>query len=119
MKRNIFISLFLLLLSIILMACSAENKNITVQEPDEKKQRVIIGVTVLDLANPYYVQIVNGIKEEAEKSGTEIIINDPKSDAAKQLEAVEGFIDTRVDAIIIAALDPKATRCLKKPWKQE
>ena len=72
----------------------------------EKKLK--IGVSVLDLANPYFVQIVNGIKAGAEGKNIEIIVDDPKSDVSKQVTGIENFISAKVDGIIVAALDPKA-----------
>lgn len=69
---------------------------------------VLIGVSVLDLANPYYVQLVNGIKKEAQLRNAGLIIDDPKSDVNRQIQAVEKFIDLKLDAIIIAALDQNA-----------
>ena len=75
---------------------------------DLKNKRVLIGVTVLDLANPYYVQLVKGIQKEAAAKNIKLIVNDPKSDVNRQIAAVKKFIDIGADAIIIAALDQDA-----------
>ncbi|XID93008.1 sugar ABC transporter substrate-binding protein [Paenibacillaceae bacterium WGS1546] len=71
-------------------------------------QKLKIGVSVLDLANPYFVQIVNGVKAGAEGKNIEIIVDDPKSDVSRQVTGIENFISAKVDGIIVAALDPKA-----------
>lgn len=87
------------------------NKGEELQRPLPQQQedgRITIGVTVLDLANPYYVQLVNGIREQAGKRNVTILVEDPQSDVNRQIAAVERFIDSQVDAIIIAALDSKA-----------
>ena len=36
--------------------------------------KIVIGVSVMDLSNPYYVQIVEGIKQEAALKGIDIIL---------------------------------------------
>ena len=68
--------------------------------------KIVIGVSVMDLSNPYYVQIVEGIKQEAALKGIDIILEDSKTDAKIQVASIESFIEKDLDAIIIAALDP-------------
>ncbi len=77
----------------------------TPQKPAEQR-RLLIGVSVLDLANPYYVQVVEGIKSAAVEQEIDLLINDPKSSVDNQIKAIQGFIDRKVDAIIVTALDP-------------
>lgn len=67
-----------------------------------------IGLSVYDLANPYFVTVAEGAKAKAKELGIELIVNDPKSDAAAQVTAIDNFIAMGVKAIIIAPLDPKA-----------
>jgi ribose transport system substrate-binding protein len=66
------------------------------------------GITVLDLANPFFVEMVNAEKAAIEKLGYTVTINDPQDDVPKQIEALENFIAAKYDAIIITAIDPKA-----------
>jgi ABC-type sugar transport system substrate-binding protein len=72
------------------------------------KDKLKVGVTVLDLANPFFVEMTNAEKAAVEKMGGSITINDPKDDVSKQIEALENFIAAKCDAIIITAIDPKA-----------
>lgn len=110
MRRLYRIIYTVLLSAALLTGCSFGGKGIdnTSNDPAKTANNIVIGATVLDLANPYYVQLVNGIKQQAAKKNVEIIIDDPQSDVDKQIAAVEKFIASRVDAIIIAALDQDA-----------
>lgn len=74
----------------------------------ETKKRLKFGCTVQDLANPYFVVLVDGMKKKCEEIGADITVVDGKSDAATQVSAVENFIAQKVDAIIIAPIDPIA-----------
>jgi ribose transport system substrate-binding protein len=98
---QVFMSL--IALSLIVHAGSASPK-----PSHSKNQDILIGVSVLDLANPYYVQIVKGIQKEAEGKNIKLIINDPKSNVKRQIAAVKRFIAIGVKALIIAALDQDA-----------
>lgn len=79
-------------------------------EAADKKSgdKVKVGLSIYDLANPYFVTLTNGAKAKAEELGIELIVDDPKSDSAKQVTALENFIAMGVDAIIVAPLDPEA-----------
>jgi ABC-type sugar transport system substrate-binding protein len=73
---------------------------------DSKKIKV--GITVYDLANSYWVMLINGAREKCDELGIELILDDPKSNSAAQVTALENFIAMGVDAIIVAPLDPAA-----------
>lgn len=98
-----------ILVFVLVLFGGCNSRELAEEKPDEKIEKtskeIVIGVTVLDLANPYYVQVVNGIKEQADRRNVRIIIDDPKSDVNKQIAAIEKFTALGVDAIIIAALD--------------
>jgi ribose transport system substrate-binding protein len=65
-----------------------------------------IGVSAADLSNPYFVSLVDGIQARAKELGNvEIIVEDPKQEAAKQTSAVENFISHNVDGIIMIPFD--------------
>lgn len=104
-KRRYFI-LTLVVLGVLLSSCDWRDEHAQPENPD-KKDGIVIGVSVLDLTNPFYVQIANGIKKEVEKSNVKVVIEDPGSDVSKQVASVEGFIASGIDAIIITALDQK------------
>lgn len=74
----------------------------------EDSDMMTFGYSTMDLANPYFVTVVNGFKDRAAELGIEVIVHDAKSDAASQVSAVENFIAQGVDGILISPIDPYA-----------
>lgn len=74
-------------------------------DPDKK---IRIGMSVLSLDNPFFVALSEGAKKYASENGSEVTVNDPKSDPNQQISALENFIASKMDAIIVTATDPKA-----------
>lgn len=69
-----------------------------------------IGVTVGDLANPFFVAIGKGTAETAKKiagGNVKVTTVSSKYDLNTQVSQVENFIASKVDMIIINAADPK------------
>ncbi|MFA5602909.1 MAG: sugar ABC transporter substrate-binding protein [Bacilli bacterium] len=75
---------------------------------EKEAPAVKMGYTIMDLANPYFVAVANGVRDRAAELGVNITIHDAKSDAAAQVTAIENFIAQRMDAIIVSPIDPKA-----------
>lgn len=69
-----------------------------------------ICISTWDQTNPYWVDLVRGAREQAEANGAELVANDPNAEVAKQVEALENFTSLGCNAIIVAALNPEATR---------
>lgn len=123
MLRKVNFFIFILIFIIVsLNGCNSKDR--VLENPtnnlNKSTKEIVIGVTVLDLANPYFVQLVNGIKQQSEKRKVKIIIDDPKSDVNKQIAAIEKFTASKVDAIIIAALDQNSLeKVLAKAMEQD
>ncbi|MBB5189493.1 ribose transport system substrate-binding protein [Silvimonas terrae] len=69
-----------------------------------------IGVTVGDLANPFFVAIGKGAEDEAKKlSGPNVKVTtvSSKYDLNTQVGQIENFIANKADMIIVNAADPK------------
>ena len=73
-----------------------------------------IGYTTMDLANPYFIAVTNGVKDRAKALGVEVTIHDAKSDAASQIAAVENFVAQGMDAIVISPIDARALESVVK-----
>jgi ribose transport system substrate-binding protein len=110
--------LSLVIISVLLIsACTVEAPKATevaakVSEPAATKavKKVKIGILTMGLSQPYFVALSQGYKDEAAKfSGAqvEVVEIDPKMDTAQQVAAIENFIQLKVDAFIITAIDPK------------
>jgi len=74
----------------------------------EKEKTKTIGLSVLTLGNPFFVQIADTIKTEAAKSGYTVIVKDSETKPEKQNDQVSDFIAAGVDAIILTPANSKA-----------
>jgi ribose transport system substrate-binding protein len=74
----------------------------------EKKPKAVIGVSLLTMANPFFRDLGEAMKQEAAKHGMEVILTAGEFDAAKQRNQVADFIVRRVDAIVLSPCDSKA-----------
>ena len=70
-----------------------------------------IGVLVDDLRNPFFGEVVDGIEAEAAEHGFRVLILNGHRDARRELEAVETFLQLRVEgmALVGARLDDSDT----------
>ena len=69
-----------------------------------------IGVTMTAFDNPFLTVLLNGMRGEAEQTeGVELIEEDANLDVGRQLNQVQNFIATGVDAIIVNPVDGDST----------
>ena len=73
-----------------------------------------IGISVMTMSNPFFVDLANAAKEEAEKNGYEVIIYGGE-ETDKQAKQIRDFITQKVDAIIIS---PKEATAIGAPIKE-
>jgi ribose transport system substrate-binding protein len=70
-----------------------------------------VGVTVGNLGNPFFVQVVKGVEAKAKElggDGVQVTAVSADYDLAKQFSQIENFIASGVDMIVINAADPAA-----------
>ncbi len=131
MSKNILLSIVLLIVVGLLAACGGDTapapadapavqepaavEEPTVAEPEIKAAEDIkIGMSVLNLANPFFVALAAGAQGEADKLGVELVINDPKDDVNTQVTQIENFINAGFDGFVVTAVDPAAIGPLTK-----
>jgi ribose transport system substrate-binding protein len=69
-----------------------------------------IGVTMTAFDNPFLTVLLNGMRGEAERSeGVELIEEDAQLDVGRQLNQVQNFIASGVEAIIVNPVDGDST----------
>lgn len=115
MKNKLF-SIVLVLVVIVLAACSNGNGGNAGSNPGEagasgengSGEKLKIGFTVANLANTYFVDLSDGVKERADELGYSVSVHDGKGDAAQQVSAVENFITQQMDVIVISPVDEQA-----------
>jgi ribose transport system substrate-binding protein len=74
--------------------------------PDRRVQR--IGMTTMDLTNPFFKLICNIMQEEASPHGYEVVCLDGANDAAKQNNQMSDFVAQGYAAIFLNPADSKA-----------
>jgi ribose transport system substrate-binding protein len=91
------------------------------EEPVEEEEAaptdnedIKIGMSVLNLANPFFVALADGAQEEADALGVELVITDPKDDVNAQVTQLENFINGGFDGFVVTAVDPAAIAPLAK-----
>ncbi|EST53484.1 sugar ABC transporter substrate-binding protein [Brevibacillus panacihumi W25] len=72
--------------------------------PADKKE-ITIGVSTATLRHQFFIDIDNGMKKAAEEAGVKLLVNDPNLDLAKQVSAVEDYMQKGVDGLILLAVD--------------
>lgn len=107
---------FLILLSlfaVIVMSCSKSQDKTTSQQQDKTTQsqgdEKKIGVVVSTLNNPFFVDLVEGAKQQAAALGYKLIVLDSQNDPAKELSNVEDLITNKVDLVILNPSDSDAS----------
>lgn len=67
-----------------------------------------VGVTVLTMTHPFFLDLVEELKAEAERSNIEVVLVSSEFDVARQKDQMSDFIVQQVDAIILCPSDSKA-----------
>ena len=76
--------------------------------PKAIKAKGKIGVTCMDLTNPFFKLIANVLTEEAAKIGYEVVSLDGNNDPAKQNSQLADFVAQGFDAIFLNPVDSRA-----------
>jgi ribose transport system substrate-binding protein len=100
MKSRLF--RFALLFTIFVAGCN--------DSPEEEEVAVVgrIGMTCMDLTNPFFKLIANVMTEEAAKQGYELTALSGELDPAKQNSQMTDFIAQGYDAIFLNPVDSKS-----------
>ena len=92
----------------VLGGCSLEPPEWAKPTSKEKLEDIKIGLSVSTLNNPFFVSLKDGVANEAEKKGMEMIVVDAQNDTAKQVNDVEDLIQQGVDILLINPTDSAA-----------
>jgi inositol transport system substrate-binding protein len=71
-----------------------------------------VGVTMALFDDNFLTVLRNGIQAQADESGIGVQIEDAQNDVAKQLDQINNFIASGVDAIIVNPVDTSATQAM-------
>ncbi len=74
----------------------------------EKKDPFKIGYSTYDLQSPYWQSYTQGIQDEGEQQGVEIVVADQKSSEQNQVSGSADLINQGISALIITPVQPPA-----------
>nr|WP_300004867.1 sugar ABC transporter substrate-binding protein [Tissierella sp.] len=107
--KKIITAMMILVLAFTLAACTPEGKD-PVETPNDTGggEKLRMGYITMDLGNPYFVRLIDGMKEKAAELNIELSVIDGKNEVEPQIKAMEDLITQKVDAIILSANDSTA-----------
>ncbi|MEN3929465.1 substrate-binding domain-containing protein [Microvirga sp. W0021] len=70
----------------------------------------VIGASLLTQSHPFYIDLGEAMKKEAEKQGVTLDISIANQDLNKQLADIEDFITKKVDVIVLSPVDSDGVR---------
>lgn len=121
------ISVLLAILLVCMLALTACKKNVgtpednakaeedTEENTDSDQEKYLIGFSVIDMENPYFITLENATRESIEKTNSTLITKDPGSDPKQQAKQIDEMIKEGINAIILSPVDwEKITPSLKK-----
>ena len=74
-----------------------------------------VGWSLMSTSDAVIAQAISDARDKADELGMELLVSDAENDATKQLNAVENFIESGCDCIVIQAID--ATSMSKEAQK--
>jgi ribose transport system substrate-binding protein len=96
----------LLVLTVIVQACGGDDSGWGRGFGGGGRKR--IGVSLASRALPFYQAIEAGMRDAARRARYELVVVDANLDPAAQRTQVEGLLQQRVDAIVVAPIDTLA-----------
>ena len=105
--------LFVLIVILCCVSCAKDASQPEANGASDGKQAHIepqgkIGMTCMDLTNPFFKLIANVMQEEASKYGYEVVASSGDNDPAKQNNQLSDFVAQGYDAIFLNPVDSKA-----------
>ncbi|AOZ91045.1 ribose ABC transporter substrate-binding protein RbsB [Paenibacillus crassostreae] len=106
MKKSALILISLLL--VLLTGCSLEPPEWAKSNNNDNLDQIKIGLSISTLNNPFFVSLKDGVMNEANKLGMEVIVIDAQNDSAKQSNDVEDLMQQGVNSLLINPVDSSA-----------
>lgn len=105
--NSIIMAIFLFSLLFIAGCSQGQNESAGTTESGNSegdkagKSDYVVGVTLSQMSDPFFVNVKDGIFEEAKNQNIEVQFADGQANAATQLSQVENFIAKQVDLIVL------------------
>lgn len=101
---------FCLLLVLVMLVGFAVPVSADVNKPK-------VGITVMVMNNPFFVAMVDAVKDEVAKLGGEVIVVDGNMDVQKQTSGVEDMLRQKIDFLLFNPVDSDAGEAAVKMAK--
>lgn len=98
----------IILLAILLAACSMDAPESTSDEKNKETEDIKIGLSVSTLNNPFFVTLRDGAEKAAKEEGYEIATSDAQDDPSTQLSDIEDLLQQGVDILLVNPVDSEA-----------
>ncbi len=108
MKKSIIFLLLIVMATGLFAGCSQDSTKAPEGDTGKKDSPTKVAYVTMDATSPYFIQMINGMKEKAKELGIELSVHDGKYEAQPQIDAIETLIVQKVDVIILSANDPEA-----------
>lgn len=70
----------------------------------------LIGTLVADLHNPFFAEFLDGLQESLHGAGLRMLVGSGRWDPTFEAEAVEAFLEMRVDGLVLLSVVPECLR---------
>lgn len=97
-------------LAIVLLVSVASVSLASVEKPK-------VGITVMVMNNPFFVSMVEAVKDEVAKLGGEVLVVDGNMDVQKQTAGVEDMLRQKIDFLLFNPVDSDAGEAAVKMAK--
>lgn len=103
MKKNMFIIAALLSVMLVFAACGKSSDS---KAGNGDTDSFKVGFAIKTQDSPYFVSLVDAMKEYAKEEGWKLTVLDANGDTAKETENIETFIAQGMDLIYVDAIEP-------------
>jgi ribose transport system substrate-binding protein len=120
-KKLLSILLCLAMIAVLLAACGSDSSSSDADADDSADttqaaeaddsssgQTVKVGFAMKTQNGPYFVKLVDSVKEACDERGWECTVLTADEDIAKEAENIESFITQGMDVIFLDSIDPDA-----------
>lgn len=105
MKKRLSIVSLLLVLVLALAACGGSDSD---ADGDGGSEKFKVGFAIKTQDSPYFVALVDAVKELAEEEGWDLTVLDAGDDIGKEAENMDTLISQGVDLIFMDSVEPDA-----------
>ncbi len=97
----------------------AETANDAMIKAAKESGTITVGMSIPQLANPYFVAVKNGVEAKCKEYGYQLTVVDAGYDVAKQVSDFENFMNQDMTAVIACPIDSNALDDVTKKMNEK